>query len=202
MPKALQDEAITKWDIFPYVCGLLHHPGYRTKFADNLTRELPRIRFAPDFWAFAGAGDGKTLHGCENVGASLAVRERGSGSWTLFMRVTNAFQVSVQSSCFAVAAKVMRRRPSVASHRTTRDSGRPSSGGYRRASFTAGMPKRVVSCRLAICGFTNKSGVTNVFMHSSIACSVGPGGVGAEQTTAKMRRAGPSGLSGVELSRT
>jgi predicted helicase len=35
---------------------LLHHPGYRTKFADNLKRELPRIPFAPDFKAFADAG--------------------------------------------------------------------------------------------------------------------------------------------------
>jgi len=47
---------ITKWDIFYYIYGLLHHPGYRTKFADNLKRELPRIPFAPDFWAFANAG--------------------------------------------------------------------------------------------------------------------------------------------------
>jgi predicted helicase len=30
------------------VYGLLHHPGYRTKFADNLKRELPRVPFAPN----------------------------------------------------------------------------------------------------------------------------------------------------------
>ena len=48
--------SITKWDIFYYVYGLLHHPGYREKFADNLKRELPRIPFAPDFQAFASAG--------------------------------------------------------------------------------------------------------------------------------------------------
>ena len=47
---------ITKWDIFYYVYGLLHHPAYRTKYADNLKRELPRIPFAPDFWAFADSG--------------------------------------------------------------------------------------------------------------------------------------------------
>ena len=35
---------------------MLHHPGYRTKFADNLKRDLPRIPFAPDFRAFATAG--------------------------------------------------------------------------------------------------------------------------------------------------
>ncbi|TKJ38468.1 DNA helicase [candidate division TA06 bacterium B3_TA06] len=49
-------DQITKWDIFHYVYGLLHHPGYREKYAANLKRELPRIPFAPDFWAFARAG--------------------------------------------------------------------------------------------------------------------------------------------------
>jgi len=50
------DKKITKWDIFYYVYGILHHPGYRTKYADNLKRELPRVPFAPDFRAFAKAG--------------------------------------------------------------------------------------------------------------------------------------------------
>ena len=50
------DNTITRWDVFYYVYGLLHHPGYREKFADNLKRELPRIPFAPDFQAFAFAG--------------------------------------------------------------------------------------------------------------------------------------------------
>src|SRR5439155_8313876 len=50
------DERITKWDIFHYVYALLHHPGYRERFAANLKRELPRIPFAPDFRAFAKAG--------------------------------------------------------------------------------------------------------------------------------------------------
>lgn len=51
------DKKIGKWDIFHYVYGVLHHPGYREKFADNLKRELPRIPFAPDFRAFAKAGE-------------------------------------------------------------------------------------------------------------------------------------------------
>jgi predicted helicase len=50
------DGNIGKWDIFYYVYGLLHHPGYREKYADSLKRELPRIPFASDFWAFADAG--------------------------------------------------------------------------------------------------------------------------------------------------
>jgi predicted helicase len=52
-----KDKKIDKWAIFYYVYGLLHHPGYREKFADNLKRELPRIPLAPDFRAFAKAGE-------------------------------------------------------------------------------------------------------------------------------------------------
>ena len=51
-----QDDTISKWDIFHYVYGLLHHPGYRERYQANLKRELPRIPFAPDFRAFAAAG--------------------------------------------------------------------------------------------------------------------------------------------------
>ncbi len=52
-----RDDTITKWDIFHYVYGLLHHPGYRERYQANLKRELPRIPFAPDFRAFTAAGD-------------------------------------------------------------------------------------------------------------------------------------------------
>ena len=51
-----RDDTLTKWDIFHYVYGLLHHPGYRERYQANLKRELPRIPFAPDFRAFAEAG--------------------------------------------------------------------------------------------------------------------------------------------------
>ena len=50
------DERISKWDIFHYVYGLLHHPLYRERYQANLKRDLPRIPLAPDFWAFAEAG--------------------------------------------------------------------------------------------------------------------------------------------------
>jgi predicted helicase len=52
-----KDKKIDKWAIFYYVYGLLHHPGYREKFADTLKRELPRLPFAPDFRAVSGAGE-------------------------------------------------------------------------------------------------------------------------------------------------
>ena len=51
-----RDDTITKWDIFHYVYGFLHHPVYRERYQANLKRELPRIPFAPDFRAFANAG--------------------------------------------------------------------------------------------------------------------------------------------------
>ena len=37
------DDSISKWDIFYYVYGILHHPEYRARYAENLKRELPRI---------------------------------------------------------------------------------------------------------------------------------------------------------------
>jgi predicted helicase len=51
------EEKISKWDIFCYVYALLHHTTYRERYAANLRRELPRIPLAPDFWAFANAGN-------------------------------------------------------------------------------------------------------------------------------------------------
>lgn len=48
--------SISKWDIFHYVYALLHHPGYRARYAGNLKRDLPRIPLAPEFAAFAAAG--------------------------------------------------------------------------------------------------------------------------------------------------
>ena len=50
------DATITKWDIFHYNYGLLHHPTYREKYQMNLKRDLPHIPFAEDFWGFANAG--------------------------------------------------------------------------------------------------------------------------------------------------
>ncbi|NNN23413.1 DEAD/DEAH box helicase [Pseudomonas nitroreducens] len=52
-------ETINKEDLFYYVYGILHSPDYRERFADNLSKELPRIpavKKAADFWAFSKAG--------------------------------------------------------------------------------------------------------------------------------------------------
>ena len=53
---AYGDPKIGKEDIFYYVYGLLHSEEYRTKYANDLKKELPRIPFAKDFWGFSKAG--------------------------------------------------------------------------------------------------------------------------------------------------
>ena len=50
------DDTITKWDIFHYTYGILHHPAYRERYAADLKRDLPHLPYADDFWAFANAG--------------------------------------------------------------------------------------------------------------------------------------------------
>lgn len=50
---------VTKEDIFYYVYGLLHSPDYRTAFATDLKKSLPRLPLvekADDFWTFSKAG--------------------------------------------------------------------------------------------------------------------------------------------------
>ncbi len=56
---AYPGETITKDDVFHYVYGLLHSEDYRERYADNLTKQLPRIplmKRPADFWALVEAG--------------------------------------------------------------------------------------------------------------------------------------------------
>jgi predicted helicase len=56
---AYPGETINKDDIFHYVYGILHSEDYRARYADNLTKQLPRIplvKSVADFWAFVDAG--------------------------------------------------------------------------------------------------------------------------------------------------
>lgn len=50
------DNSIGKEDIFYYIYGLLHSPEYRSRYANDLRKMLPRIPFASDFWGFSSAG--------------------------------------------------------------------------------------------------------------------------------------------------
>lgn len=56
---AYPGEQISKEDIFYYVYGLLHSQEYRDRYADNLSKELPRIpcvKTPEGFWGFSNAG--------------------------------------------------------------------------------------------------------------------------------------------------
>lgn len=58
-PSKAQGKRLTKDDLFYYIYGLLHSPDYRNRFADNLSKELPRIpavKKFEDFQAFSKAG--------------------------------------------------------------------------------------------------------------------------------------------------
>lgn len=48
---------VTKDDVWHYIYGLLHAPDYREKYRADLSKDLPRIPFAPDFAAFCQAGE-------------------------------------------------------------------------------------------------------------------------------------------------
>ncbi len=57
--RAAYEKKITKEDIFYYIYGVLHSPEYRTRFASDLKKMLPRIPFTSqtaDFWKFSQAG--------------------------------------------------------------------------------------------------------------------------------------------------
>ncbi len=50
---------VTKEDIFYYVYGILHSPEYRTTFANDLKKQLPRLPLVEDvrdFWKFSKTG--------------------------------------------------------------------------------------------------------------------------------------------------
>lgn len=54
--KHYNDAAIDKWDIFHYVYGILHSPQYKSKYAADLKKMLPRVPLHAEFGAFAEAG--------------------------------------------------------------------------------------------------------------------------------------------------
>jgi predicted helicase len=51
------DKSISKRQIFTYVYAMLHHPSFRTHFAANLRRGIPRIPLAKDFRACVKIGE-------------------------------------------------------------------------------------------------------------------------------------------------
>ncbi len=54
--KTYADNQIGKEDLFYYVYGILHSQEYKTRFEADLKKQLPRIPYASNFWAFSEAG--------------------------------------------------------------------------------------------------------------------------------------------------
>ena len=84
--RGLHGAAVSKEDVFYYVYGFLHSPGYRAAFADDLKKSLPRIPLAEspdDFWAHSQAGRKLAeLHiNYENVPPHPDVAVRGGGGY-------------------------------------------------------------------------------------------------------------------------
>lgn len=88
-PEEHAREAITKEDLFHYVYGLLHSPDYRSRYADNLKKALPRIpavASAKDYRALRNAGRALAeLHvGYEEVEPHpAAYREGDARTWVV-----------------------------------------------------------------------------------------------------------------------
>lgn len=80
-----QNPAISKDAIFDYVYGVLHAPDFRTRFAHDLAKSLPRIPFAPDFQAFAQAGQAlAALHLDYETGPQYPLTPQATGTGPLF----------------------------------------------------------------------------------------------------------------------
>ena len=98
-----RDDAIRKDAIFDYVYGVLHAPSYREQFANDLSKEIPRIPFAPDFHAFAEAGKAlAALHlgyeTCEQYPLSLVFAHDGEPQ-------PHHFRLTEKAMRFATPAK-------------------------------------------------------------------------------------------------
>jgi predicted helicase len=98
-----RNNAITKDAIFDYVYGMLHLPSYREEFANDLSKELPRIPFAPDFHTFAEAGKNlATLHlgyeTCEQYPLSVVFAHNGEPQ-------PHHFRLTEKAMRFATPAK-------------------------------------------------------------------------------------------------
>ena len=98
-----RDDTITKDAIFDYVYGILHAPSYREAFANDLSKELPRIPFAPDFHSFAEAGGVlAALHlgyeTCEQYSLSLVFAHDGEPQ-------QHHFRLTEKAMRFATPAK-------------------------------------------------------------------------------------------------
>ena len=98
-----RDNTITKDMIFDYIYGVLHAQSYREDFANDLSKMIPRIPFAPNFHAFAEAGKALAeLHvgyeTCEQYPLSLVFSHDGEPQ-------PHHFRLTEKAMRFATPAK-------------------------------------------------------------------------------------------------
>lgn len=113
-------EAITKEDVFYYIYGLLHSEDYKKRYADNLSKELPRIpcvKNASDFWAFSKAGrDLAELHINYEAVQPYPVNFAGGA---LFMNDFTDKDYRVEQMKFGKSGKVTDKTTVIYNHKIT-----------------------------------------------------------------------------------
>ncbi len=98
-----KDDTLTKDDIFDYVYGILHAPSYREQYANDLSKMLPRIPYAPDFRAFAAAGASlANLHlNYETCERYLNLKVEPRGQFLIWEEKPEAFRLGTRAMRFA-----------------------------------------------------------------------------------------------------
>jgi len=120
--KAYAGEKIGKEDIFYYIYGILHSEDYKTRFADNLSKELPRIpllKKADDFWKFSKAGrDLAELHLNYETIEPYAVNFEGGN---LAIKMLKKEDFRVEKMKFAKNGKEIDKTKIIYNHKITFD---------------------------------------------------------------------------------
>ncbi|MDR2968163.1 MAG: DEAD/DEAH box helicase family protein, partial [Tannerellaceae bacterium] len=91
----------TKEDIFYYVYGFLHNPDYRTEFAADLKKMLPRIPFVGDstvFWKYVKAG-------CELAQLHLHYEDYANEAARVTININNAVYDNFEVTKMRFASK-------------------------------------------------------------------------------------------------
>jgi predicted helicase len=97
------DQKITKIAIFYYIYGILHHPLYRSMFAQNLQRDLPRVPMAVDFWQCSSIGQKLVrLHLDYEKAARFDLQWRENSKEPLSYKITGRMRLNLDSGSIEI----------------------------------------------------------------------------------------------------